>query len=161
MLALGYERAATPRTIGARVGAAMLFAIETGMRAGEIAALEWPCVHLDRRMLRITGGKGAGKTDAAIRDVPLSPEALRILRQMEGDGSVFGLTPAQIDSNYRKARRMAMVEGLTFHDLRHTAITRLAKKLDVLDLARMVGHRDLKQLMVYYNESAENLAKML
>lgn len=35
---------------------------------------------------------------------------------------------------------------------------RLAKKLAVLDLARMVGHRDLRQLMIYYNESAEDIA---
>lgn len=40
----------------------------------------------------------------------------------------------------------------------HTAITLLAKKLAVLDLARMVGHRDLRQLMIYYNESAEDIA---
>ena len=31
----------------------------------------------------------------------------------------------------------------------------------VLDLARMVGHRDLKQLQVYYNETAEEMAKLL
>jgi hypothetical protein len=41
------------------------------------------------------------------------------------------------------------------------AITRLAKKLDVLDLARMVGHRDLKQLLVYYNESPNTIAERL
>lgn len=54
-----------------------------------------------------------------------------------------------------------MVDGLTFHDLRHSAITRLAKKLDVLALAKMVGHRDLRQLMIYYNPSAEELAGRL
>ncbi len=37
----------------------------------------------------------------------------------------------------------------------------LARKLDVLPLARMVGHTDLKMLMTYYNESAEDLAKRL
>jgi hypothetical protein len=37
----------------------------------------------------------------------------------------------------------------------------LAKKLNVLDLARMVGHRDLKQLQIYYNETAEAMAARL
>jgi hypothetical protein len=37
----------------------------------------------------------------------------------------------------------------------------LAKKLNVLDLARMVGHRDLRMLQVYYNESAEDMAAKL
>jgi integrase len=36
-----------------------------------------------------------------------------------------------------------LIDDLTFHDTRHEAITRLAKKLQELDLARMVGHRDL------------------
>lgn len=38
---------------------------------------------------------------------------------------------------------------------------RLAKKLNVLDLARMVGHKDLRQLQVYYNETAETMAARL
>jgi hypothetical protein len=37
----------------------------------------------------------------------------------------------------------------------------LPEKLDVLALARMIGHRDLRMLQVYYNESAAELAKRL
>ena len=51
--------------------------------------------------------------------------------------------------------------GLTFHDTRHEAITRLAKKLHPLDLARMTGHTNLQELMTYYNESAADVAAML
>jgi hypothetical protein len=47
-----------------------------------------------------------------------------------------------------------MIDDATFHDSRHNATTRLAKKFQVLDLARAIGHNDLKKLMVYYNESA-------
>ena len=43
----------------------------------------------------------------------------------------------------------------------HEAITRLARVLQPLDLARMVGHRDLKMLLTYYDESAEDIAKRL
>jgi integrase len=57
--------------------------------------------------------------------------------------------------------KRAMVEGLTFHDSRHLAITRQSKKLDILALARMVGHRDLRHLQVYYNESAASIATRL
>ncbi len=53
------------------------------------------------------------------------------------------------------------ITGLTFHDTRHEALTRLARKLDVLDLARMVGHRDPRSLMVYYNAPAEEIARRL
>jgi hypothetical protein len=57
--------------------------------------------------------------------------------------------------------KRAMVEGLTFHDSRHLAITKQSKKLDILALARMVGRWDLRQLQVYYNESAEDIAGRL
>ena len=46
-------------------------------------------------------------------------------------------------------------------DARHEAITRLAKVFDVLELARIVGHRDLRMLLVYYNPSAEDLSGKL
>lgn len=50
---------------------------------------------------------------------------------------------------------------MTFHDARATAITRLSKRLDILELARMVGHRDPRSLMVYYRKSATDIAAKL
>lgn len=165
LFALGYDYNAPPATQTARVGAAFLFAIETGMRAGEIVALRHGEVFKDSRYLTITGREiGAGKTAAARRDVPLSTEALRILDQLEkiGGDPVFGITSTTVlDALFRKAKARALIEDLHFHDTRHEAITRLAKRLDVLELARAVGHRDLRQLMTYYNETAAQLAEKL
>lgn len=157
LLALGYDYEMQPVTISARIGAGLLFAIETAMRAGEIAGLTWDRVHIDKRIARLIETKNGTK-----RDVPLSVEAIRILNQVKTDCDlVFNLSTDQIDVNFRKAKSRAMIEDLHFHDSRHVAITRLAKKLDVLSLARVVGHKDLKQLMIYYNESAEDIAKKL
>lgn len=75
--------------------------------------------------------------------------------------SLFALSASSLDANFRKIKKAACIDALTFHDTRHEAITRLAKKLDVLELARMVGHRDLRMLMIYYNETAANLAVKL
>ena len=61
----------------------------------------------------------------------------------------------------RRARIRAKIDDLTFHDSRHDAITRLAQKLSVLQLARVVGHRDVRSLMTYYNETAESMARLL
>lgn len=161
LYALGYSPDSPPVTVTSRVGAALLFAIETAMRAGEIVALTWARVDTVRRVARLDQTKnGTG------RDVPLSTEAVRIVRQLvevtQDLQTVFGISSTQtLDALFRKAKAKAAVDGLTFHDSRHTAITRLAKKLDVLALARMVGHRDLRMLQVYYNESAEELAKRL
>ncbi len=141
-----------------RVGVIMLFAIETAMRAGEIVGLKWPDVNLEKQVLKIR----AGKTAAAARNVPLSTEAVRLLKLLPvNDDSVFGMTSSSLDALFRRGKSRALVMDLHFHDTRHEAITRLANKLDVLALARMVGHRDLKMLQVYYNETAEELAKRL
>ncbi|WP_239031887.1 tyrosine-type recombinase/integrase [Paroceanicella profunda] len=140
----------------ARAYHAWLFALETAMRAGEICGLTWDRVDLTRRTVHLEITKN-GRS----RQVPLSSEAARLLEALPKADPVFGLTPRSLDALWRKLRSRAGVEGLTFHDSRHAAITRLAAKLDVLALARMVGHRDLKMLQVYYNESAEDLAKRL
>lgn len=93
--------------------------------------------------------------------MPLSKRALELRALLPPGDSVFGLSSSSLDALFRKAKATTGVENLTFHDTRHEAITRLARKLNVLDLARMVGHRDLKMLQVYYNESAEDITGRL
>ena len=135
---------------------AFLFSIETGMRAGEIIGLTAEDVDLDRRVARLPLTK-----NGSAREVPLSTEAVRLLRALPEDDPMFGLTSRQLDALWRKLRDRAAVENLHFHDARHEAITRLSRKIDVLALARMVGHRDIKMLLRYYDETAEDLAKRL
>jgi integrase len=143
-------------TMTARAFHAFLFAIETGMRAGEIVGLTWGAVDLDNRVARLDMTK-----NGTARDVPLSLEAVRLLKALPPLPTVFGLRSDQLDALWRKIRGNAGIEGLRFHDSRHEAVTRLSKKLDVLALAKMIGHRDIKQLQVYYNESAADLARRL
>ncbi|MEM9522935.1 MAG: site-specific integrase [Pseudomonadota bacterium] len=141
----------------ARAVHAFRFAIETAMRAGEIVGLTWEAIDRDTRVATLPRTK-----NGTARRVPLSIAALSLLDVLpDTGGSVFGLTSQQLDALFRKARDKARIEGLRFHDSRHEAITRLAAKLDVLSLARMVGHRDIRMLQVYYNETAEELARRL
>jgi len=136
---------------------AFLFALETAMRAGEIVGLTWGRIDLDRRVAHLDKTK-----NGTARDVPLSSEAVRLLRALPEADPVFGLTSARLDALFRKVRDKAGVVGLHFHDSRACAIGRLSKKLDVLDLAKMVGHTDLRMLIsVYYRESAADLAQRL
>jgi integrase len=139
------------------VATAFLFAIETAMRAGEICALKWEYINNTVAVLPPEVTKNGTK-----RDVPLSARALELLNSLPRDrATCFDITSASLDTLFRKARDRVLIENLNFHDTRHEAITRLAKKLNVLDLARMVGHRDLRMLQVYYNETAEEIAKKL
>ncbi len=137
------------------VAAAFLFAIETAMRAGEICALrpEW----IDGRVIHLPA---SAVKNGVKRDVPLSKRAIEILALLPKD-KLFDLSSQSLDALFRAGRDRAGVEGLTFHDTRHGAITRLSKKLGVLELARAVGHRDIRQLQTYYNESAADIAERL
>jgi integrase len=139
-----------------RVGLAFLFAIETAMRSGEICALTWSNVYLSSQYVVLPKTKNG---DA--REVALSLRARAILEALpKGDGVVFGLDDAMRDALWRKARPEAH-RAIHFHDTRAEAIWRLSKKLDVLQLARMIGHRDVKSLLIYYDESAADMAKRL
>jgi integrase len=148
--------------VTARAFHAFLFAIKTAMRAGEIVGLEWSRVDLQARYCSLPVTK-----NGTSRDVPLSlraVELLELLRASEigGEGSsVFNLKSSQLDVLWRKLRNRAAVADLTFHDSRHIAITRLAGKLEVLELARMVGHRNLNELLTYYNAPATEIARRL
>lgn len=152
---LGY--AGEVRTKSDKVAVAFLFAIETAMRAGEICRLQRSLVRGNVAHLPAIINKNGSK-----RDVPLSARALELLAQLPDDGDAyFSMTATQLDPLFRNGRDAALVGDLTFHDTRHLAITRLARKLNILELARMVGHKDLKTLQIYYNETAEEIAKKL
>ena len=70
--------------------------------------------------------------------------------------------PAKFRQTPLKSSNSAVADSTShFHDSRHEGITRLAAVLGVLELARAVGHRDLRMLQAYYNESADGLAKKL
>lgn len=140
----------------ARTFHAFRFSIETAMRAGEVVGLVWDRVDLERRVVRLEMTK-----NGTAREVPLSKEAVRLLEALPRTDPVFGLSSATLDALWRKLRDNAKVKGLNYHDSRHIGITRLARKLDVLALARMVGHKDIRMLMAYYNETAEELAARL
>jgi integrase len=151
-----YHRDQKCLTVSARVAAVFLFAIETAMRAGEISGLRWS--HVSGPVAYLPFVKNGFP-----RHVPLSQAALSILSRLprEGGDSVFNLNVSQIDSNFRRVRDEALIENLHFHDTRHEAMTRLAQRLHVLDLARMVGVRDLRTLMVYYNATPSDIAARL
>ena len=140
-----------------RVGLAFLLALETAMRSGEILALTWPNVHLADQYVHLPRTKNG---DA--RDVPLSKRAVEILRTLPlGFGPVFQLDAAARDALWRKTRAKTPHRDVHFHDSRAEAIWRLSKKLDVLELARVIGHRDINSLLIYYRASASAMARKL
>lgn len=143
------------RTASQRVGLAFLFALETAMRAGEILGLRW--IDIRGKAAQLPQTKNGDQ-----REVPLSARAREILGVLDrSTATVFNLDVRSRDVLWRRARDAAEVGDLHFHDSRAEAIWRLSKKLDVMELARVIGHRDLRSLMIYYQTSADELADRL
>lgn len=165
---------------------AVEFALATAMRQSEIAELLWENIDLSRQVALLPLTKNGEP-----RAVPLSSTAIGILKSLlkpaEEDhlpllrGTVFGgLTANAIkiafiravkrarrvyEKECKETQRVAKPDFLTdfhFHDLRHVATTRLSKKLpNVIELAAVTGHKDLRMLKRYYHPRAEDLAKKL
>ncbi len=155
------------------------WALETAMRQGEILALDWKNVDLEKRTAHLPATKNGSP-----RTVPLSSMAAALIAPPEGvaqikRGKVFPTTASALKQSFSRAvvrgRRMYLtdctatntdpvsgfLEDLTFHDLRHEAISRLAEKLQLHELMRVTGHKDTRMLVRYYHPRAEDLAKKL
>ena len=145
---------ATPH--GRPVAQMFRLSIETGMRMGEITALTWDRVKDKFLILDVT--KNGDR-----REVPLSPAARNIIAERRGIDpvAVFALTTPLASDRFIKAKKRTPHKDVRFHDARSEAVTRLSKKLDVMQLAKMIGHRDPRSLMFYYAESSESLADRL
>ncbi len=152
-------------------------ALATAMRRGELLALRWENIDLDRRVALLPMTKN-GK----VRNVPLSNKAAALLETIfrKDEGEVFPITANAVKLGFARALTRAreryldactgsgvtadgrFLVDLHFHDLRHIAVTRLAAALpNIVELAAVSGHNDVRMLKRYYHPSAEDLARKL
>ena len=142
------------------VGVAFIVATETGMRLNEICSLESSWWDQPGRFIALPST--ITKTGEA-RNVPLSTVASEHLSMLTPGpkGNLFSVNAQTASSLFRRIRKRAGIHDATFHDTRHYAVTKLSKKFDVLSLARVIGHSDIRELMTYYEADAAELATML
>lgn len=137
----------------------IVLAIETGMRRGELLALEWRHVDLERRVAHLPLTKNGD-----CRDVPLSTRAVETLRALMTGGSVrvFEVAPNAVRLAWERLVRRAGLMDLHFHDLRHEAVSRLFERgLNVVEVSTISGHKELRMLQRYAHLRAEDLALRL
>ena len=160
---LGYRTGVPPRMPKEQVAYMFLLGFQTCMRQSEIHGMTLGSVDLGRRVITLETHKTLEK--AGVREVPIPRRAMRTLRLLAGhaqDGALFTVKLRSVDALFRKYREQIGIEGLTFHDSRATGATLLARRVDPLTLARLLGHLNLKELMAtYYRATAEEIAKKL
>jgi integrase len=134
-------------------------ALATAMRRGELLSLRWEHVNLNGRTAFLPDTKNGDS-----RTVPLSSAALQVLAGLPHhiSGVVFPVKFFTLDAAFKRGVRRAGLDGVRFHDLRRTAITRMAEKLpNVIELAAVSGHKSLMVLKRYYRPTASELAQKL
>lgn len=136
---------------------AIVVAIETAMRQGELLSLRWEALRGYQALLRTT------KNDRP-RAVPLSSRARAVLAELPRsiDGRVFPITAPALDKRWRRVCVLAGIEGLRWHDLRHEAVSRLFEKgLTTEEVMQMSGHRTYAMLARYTHLRTDTLAAKL
>ncbi|MDP2246874.1 MAG: site-specific integrase [Nitrosomonadales bacterium] len=134
-------------------------AVETGMRRGEIVAIQNKHINLNKRTLLIPVTK-----NGEAREIPLSSVAIKILkeRMSESNDRLFDITPHAITIAFGRACKRSGLEDIHFHDLRHEAISRFFEKdLSLAEVATISGHKTWTMLRRYTHLSAEKIASKL
>ena len=138
---------------------AVILAIETGMRRGEIAGMSWEQVDFSAHVVRLKRTKNGDN-----RIVPLSIKAEDALRALPRNisGKVFSFSDSNgLGAAFARACVRAGIEDLRFHDLRHEAASRFAPTMPVTSLAKLMGWRSLQMAMRYYNPSEQELVALV
>jgi len=130
------------------------FALETAMRRGEILELLWANIDFNKRIAYLPLTK-----NGTSRKIPLSLKAIEVLKSLNSNitEKAFPLKPNTVSMIFLRITRRTGLIDVHFHDLRHTAITRLSKKFNILELATISGHKSLKMLQRYTHIKAEDL----
>jgi integrase len=133
------------------------FACETGLRLEELTEIEWGTVRVDERVVYVPPSKNGDERWAllTVRAVELLGELPRVADR------VFPVNKGSIGTEFRDGCKVLGIKNLHFHDSRHEACTRLARFLSVMELAAVIGHRDLRSLLTYYNPTPAELASRL
>jgi len=152
----------------------IIFALHTGMRYGEIRAIEWTDVNWEKKVLTVKRSiyrstLGNTKSDK-IRYIPISPTLYSILSsQKKARGYIFANPDGSFleEDKPRRALRK-LVDSTEFsrsngrriawHALRHTFASHLAMKGAPLSaIQQLLGHSSITTTMRYSHLSASTL----
>ena len=142
------------RTGGQQLHLAILIALNTGMRQGEILKFRWDDIDFDRNQITVRDTKNGSNRIIVLSSVLRG--ALVNIQQTHG--TLFTITASGLQQSFSKLTTRLQVHNLRFHDLRHEAISSFFEMgLSVPEVQLMSGHRTLDQLMRYSHASIEQI----
>jgi len=135
------------------------FAVATCMRRGEIVRIVWRDLDAEKRVVVIRDRKHPRVKRGNDETIPLLGDALAVAsRQPRGNERIFPVTPEWVSDNFLLACRIAGVDDLHFHDLRHHGISLLFERGYTIEQVALVsGHRSWQQLRRYTHLRPEHV----
>ncbi len=139
----------------------VIVAVDTGMRRGEILKLCWADVDFNAQLITV---QAMNSKTARERVIGMTSRVYAELRKLQEAapfgyaGLVFGLT--DFKRAWESALGLAEVEGFRFHDLRHTAGTRMIEgKMSPAEVMRVLGHTTMAAVNIYINANSETATR--
>ena len=157
--------------------AGILICLFTGIRVGELCALNCDNIDLDAGVIRIrstmqrlpagSGEKktkictGPPKSESSIRDIPISRELSEILRNFHKPGTYFltgdkekFIEPKTMENRFKSILRKCDLKTAGIHSTRHTFASRCIERgMDPKTLAEILGHASVATTLNTYVHS--------
>ena len=166
----------------------VLLALFTGMRIGELCALQWACISLQEKTLSVTatlqrlrdtermdvdGARtrivtGTPKSHTSVRTIPLTEFASALCAKMYPEnpaayvltGTERFMEPRTLQYRLGKYTRACGLEGVHFHTLRHTFATRAVEVgFEIKSLSEVLGHANTTITLDRYVHSSMKLKR--
>jgi hypothetical protein len=137
----------------AEVIKAFRIALHTSLRLKEVLEGRYD----PGRRVMVLGGALTGKRTKGggtkLVEVPVPRRAAKLFP------ATFTVGANEASALFCTLTEQLLIEDLTFHDSRATALTLLARRMDVMTLARISRHKDLNLLLrTYYRESVDDIS---
>jgi len=142
----------------------VVFALNTGMRLGEILSLTWEGVDLFRKTVTIFKSKNKER-----RTIPVNATVFEMLKAKTKVRSIktnlvfhsenhSRRDVSNVDKSFKIRVDKAGIENFHFHDLRHTFATRLVQsRKDLYEVQMLLGHKTSAMTQRYAHHNPESL----
>jgi len=142
----------------------VLLALTTGARRGELMALRWRDIDLERGVAYVHDSKNEDR-----RVLPLTRAASEELNRFQGPQGALVFAsrlrtsvPFSFETAWGIARKQARLANFRFHDCRHSCASMLAQNgASLLEIADVLGHRQLAMTKRYSHLTVQSKANLV